>query len=435
MKTKFLAVCLVFILLLQAGCTSEIPIATVENSSYKVDGVSITNEGNYYNVVLDYTSGLSHKQIGEAFAKGILQLVPDYESLVDSYIAENLIKSEYKYAFYRMEDIKPQIDSKYAEEIEGMASVFSGGDRDLRSDNKISRNEMYLFNLFTDAIRGTQCCFVSAFGARSETQKTITGRNLDWYGGKQNQLPRIQAVITYVYPDKKICSIGFMGYMGILTGFNNDKVFAGILDSGSNAAYSSEGRHSYPMDLRYALENTDTMTDAAEYMRDPKKLYAFNHIIGFSDPDSSIILENNFSGNGSDGNRVKRQIRKSDSKLNKNITWGISDAVAAVNSFVLYGNNNNHTINKYNTKRWENIKTLLQRDGSNISVDKIRQIISYYHGSTPGVFSESGDIYNKMTIQMVLFQPDSLSLEVFFRPKNNRINPNNPTFEKIQVFK
>ena len=177
------------------------------------------------------------------------------------------------------------------------------------------------------------------------------------------------------------------------------------------------------------------MTDAAEYMRDPKKLYAFNHIIGFSDPDSSIILENNFSGNGSDGNRVKRQIRKSDSKLNKNITWGISDAVAAVNSFVLYGNNNNHTINKYNTKRWENIKTLLQRDGSNISVDKIRQIISYYHGSTPGVFSESGDIYNKMTIQMVLFQPDSLSLEVFFRPKNNRINPNNPTFEKIKVFK
>jgi len=434
MKKRFLALCLMVILLLQAGCSGKIHIPNVENSSYKVDGVSITNKGNYYDVVLDFTSGLSHRQIGEAYAKGILQLVPDYEALLDSYIAENLIKSEYKYAFYRMEDIKPQIDSKFAEEIEGMASVFSGGDNDLRSDNKLSNKECYLFNLFTDAIRGTQCCYVSVSGSRSETKKTITGRNLDWFGGSKNQLPRIQAVITYVYPDKKICSVGYMGYMGILTGFNDDKVFAGILDAGTNAPYSSEGRRSYVFDLRYALENTDNMNDAAEFMRDPKKLYAFNHLIGFSDPDSSIILENNFSGNGTDNNRVKRAIRESNSKLNDNITWGISDAVAAVNAFMLYGNNDNYTPNKYNTKRWKNIRTMLPSDDSTVSVDKIRQTISYYNGSTPGVFSESGDTYNKMTIQMVLFQPDSLSLEVFFRPQNNRVNPVNPIFEKIEVF-
>lgn len=435
MKKRFLTVCLVFILLIQAGCTSEIPIATVENSIYKVDGVSITNEGNYYNVVLDYTSGLSRKQIGEAYAKGILQLVPEYEALMDSYIAENLIQSEYKYAFYRMEDIKTQINPEYAEEIEGMATVFSGGDSDVRSDNKLSKNEVFLFNLFTDTIRGTQCCYVSVYGSRSETKKTITGRNLDWYGGRKNQLPRIQAVINYIYPEKKVCSVGYMGFMGVLTGFNDDKVFAGILDSGSNAAYTSEGRRSYVLDLRYALENTDTMEEAAEYMRDPSKLYAFNHLIGFSDPDNSIILENNFSGNGTDGKRVKRAIRDSDSKLNKNITWEISDAVAAVNCFMLYGNNDNYTPNKYNTKRWKNIKNMLQSDGATVSADKMRQAISYYKGSKPGVFSESGDVYNKMTIQMVLFQPDSLSLEVYFRPKNNRVNPTKPIFEKIEAFK
>jgi len=434
MIKRFLAACLIVILLLQVGCTSKIPVVTVLNSSYKVDGVSITDKGNYYNVVLDFTSGLSHRQIGEAFAKGILQLVPDYEALLDSYIAENLVKSEYKYAFYRMEDIKSQVNSEYAEEIEGMASVFSGGDNDLRSDNKISKNEFYLFNLFTDAIRGTQCSYVSVFGSRSETKKTITGRNLDWYGGSMNQLPRIQAVITFVYPDKKICSIGYMGYMGILTGFNDKKVFAGILDAGTNAAYSSEGRRSYVLDLRYALENMNTMNDAAEFMRDPKKLYAYNHIIGFSDPDTSIILENNFSGNGADENRVKRAIRKTDSKLNGDIAWGISDSIAAVNSFVLYGNNDNHTPNKYNTKRWENLQTQLQTSGSTVTADKIKQTISYIHGRSPGVFSESGDVYNKMTIQMVVFQPYNLSLEVFFRPKNNRVNPKSPVFEKIQVF-
>jgi hypothetical protein len=220
----------------------------------------------------------------------------------------------------------------------------------------------------------------------------------------------------------------------VFTGFNDDKVFAGILDSGTGAAYSSEGRRSYPLDLRLALETTDTMNDAAEFMRDSKKLYAYNHIIGFSDPDSSIILENNFSGNGSQGNRVKRAIRKSDSKLNKNITWGISDAVAAVNCFMLYGNNDNYTPNKYNTKRWKSIKNKLNGDGSTVSIDEVRQSISYYRGSSPGMFSENGDIYNKMTILMVLFQPDSLSLEVFFRPKDNRVNPAHPVFEKISVF-
>ena len=435
MIKRLIATGLLVLLILQTGCTSEVPVATSESSNYKADGVTITDKGNYYNVVLDFTSGLSHRQIGESFAKGILELVPDYEEIVDSYIAENLIKSEYKYAFYRMDDIKSQIDPEFAEEIDGMASVFSGGDNDIRSDNKISKKEFYLFNLFTDAIRGSQCCYVSVYGVRSETQKTITGRNLDWYGGKMNQLPRIQAVITFVYHDKKVCSIGYMGFMGILTGFNDKKVFAGILDAGTNAAYSSEGRRSYVLDLRHALEYTNTMNDAAEYMRDPQKLYAYNHVIGFSDPDSSLILENNFSGIGTEDNRVKRAIRKSDSKLNQDITWGISDAVASVNSFILYGNNDNHTTNKYNTKRWDNIKTQLQSSGSVVSADKIKQTISYYHGRSPGVFSESGDIYNKMTIQMIVFQPDNLSLQVFFRPKNNRVNPANPVFEHIEVFK
>lgn len=433
-KKKFLSVSLIFFLLIQTGCTSKIAVPNAACKSYSAPGVSITDKGNYYDVVLDFTKGLSHKQIGEAYAKGILKLVPDYEKLIDSYITENLIKSEYKYALYRTEDIEPQVNSEYSDEIDGMASEFSGGNKDVWGDNKLSKNEMFMYNLFTDALRGSQCSYISVYGSRSETKKTITGRNLDWYGGRENQLPRIQAVITYVYPNKKVCSIGFMGYMGILTGFNSDKVFAGVLDSGTNAGYTSEGRRSYPLDLRYALENTSTMNDAASFMSDPKKLYAYNHIIGFSDPDSSVILENNFSGNGADGQRVKRAVRTSDSKLNKNVSWGISDAVASVNAFMLYGNNDNFTPNKYNTKRWKNILAQMHKDGAVLSVDNMKNIISFYHGSAPGNFTESGDIYNKMTLESILFQPDSLSLQIYFRPKNNRVNPAHPVYEKISAF-
>ncbi|HEX2939023.1 MAG TPA: C45 family peptidase [Ruminiclostridium sp.] len=431
---KLLALCLIFILILQVGCTSKISLPASTVKSCSDDGVSITDKGNYYDVVIDFTKGMTHEQMGAAYAKCIKKMLPDYESILESYIDENLIKTEYKYALNRVDDITEQVNTEFKDEIDGLASGMSGGNNDVYGDKKISKHEMYLFNLFTDAVRGSQCSYISVFGSRSATGKTITGRNLDWYGGSQNQLPRIQAVITYIYPHKKVCSIGFLGYMGMLTGFDSDKVFAGILDSGTGAAYTSEGRRSYPLDLRYAMETKDSMNDVAEYMRDPKKLYAFNHIIGFSDPDSSVILENNFSGNGSSGQRVRRAIRTSDSKLNDNIKWGISDAVAAINCFMLYGNNDNYTQNKYNTKRWKSILNQFEKDGPTISVDEIKSMESFHTGSSPKLFSENGDIYNKMTIHSVIFQPDSMSLQIFFRPKDNRVNPSKPTYIDIPVF-
>ena len=423
--------CILLLLLFQLGCSSEVQVAAGK-SSYEEKGVSILDKGDYFEVVLDYRSGLTPRQMGQAFARGILQMVPDYEALVDSYIAENLTEYEYPYAFFRTADIKPQMDPEYSQEVEGMASVFSGGDNNKWKDNKVSKDEFFLFNLFTDAVRGTQCSYTSVFGSRSQTGGTITARNLDWYGGSVNQLPRIQAVIKILHQQKKVVSVGYLGYMGVLTGFNDSKVFAGILDAGTNAPYSSEGRRSYTLDLRYALENCGTMEAVADYMMDPKKLYAYNHSIGLSDPERSIILENNFSGNGADNQKVRRAVRESGSVLNKGIAWEIDNAVAAVNSFALYGNYDNHKSNKYNTKRWENIKTQLLAKGPRVSPEELKEITAYNHGK-PGVFSESGDLYNRMTLQMVIFQPDSLSLEVFFRPKNVRVNPVKPVFHKIEA--
>ncbi len=423
---------MMFLLLLQIGCTRAITVFK-GMSSYQEDGVKITDKGNYFEVVLDYTSGLTPREMGAAFARGILEAVPDYENLIDSYIAESVAEYEYPFVFSRIEEIKPQLDEEYVEEIEGMASVFSGGSENIRKDNKLSNGELYILNLFTDVLRGAQCSFVSVYGSRSETNKTITGRNLDWFGGSKNQLPRIQAVITVKRSNRKICSIGYLGYMGILTGFNDSKVFAGILDSIVGTAYSSQGRRSYTLDLRYALENYKTMDEIAEFMRDPKKLYAVNHIVAFSDPDRSIVLENNFSGNRADGQRVQRALRSADSKLNKGVTWGISDAVGSVNSFILDGNYDNHTANRYNTKRWKNMKKELISKGTTVSSQEIKEIISYKQGK-PDALSETSDLYNKMTLYMVLFQPDSFLLEVYFRPRSIRESPDNPVFEEIEVF-
>ncbi len=429
---KLLAGLLIVLLVFQTACTQDLSVVK-GSPDYKGKGVTITDKGNYFDVTLDFTKGLSHREIGKEFAKGILCVVPDYEALVDSYIADNLFKSEYNEAFWRVDDIKTQIDKDYREEIEGMSEVFSGGDKNIRGDNKISKDEFYLFNLFLDAIRSTQCSFVSVFGSKSSTGKTITGRILDWYGGNKNQLPRIQGIITMKNATGSICSIGYMGFMGIITGFNDKKIFAAVQESTSGAAYSSVGKRSYPMDLRYALENTENMDKTISLMQDEKKQYAVNHLIVFSDPNESKVLENNFSGRGTGAGRVRRAVRTDESKLNKGITWGIKDAVASVNSFLLDGNTDNHTRNKYNTRRWKYIQEQLSGREAKFSTEDIKNIMTYTKGS-PRALLDTRYLYTKATMSMTVFQPDTLSLEIYFFPRNTLKVPDKPTFERINVF-
>ncbi len=432
MYKRFLAICLIMLQLFLYGCGNEI-IIVQGKASYHEKGVTISNEGDYFKVTLDYTSGLTHREMGEAYARGILQVVPDYEEIVDSYISEINNKMEYRYGMYNKDGLKTQLNKDYSDEIEGMAEVLSKTGESLRNDNKISKEELYLFNLIPDIGQGTQCSFVSVYGERSATHSTISGRNLDWYGGEKNQIPRIQAVVTFVYPSRKVCSIGYLGYMGVLTGFNDSKAYAAILLSPTGEPYDSQGKRSFPMDMRTALETCGTIDEIADYMKDSKKYYANNHIIALSDPETSIVLENNFSGFGADGKRVQRAVRTADSKLNRGITWGISDAVGSVNSFILYGNYDNHTDTKPNTKRWANMKKQLLAAGPTATLDDVKNVIAYNNGST-GTFTESGDLYNRETLQMILFEPESLSLEVFFRPKTSQRNPDAPVFEKIKVF-
>ncbi len=421
-----------FTLLLQMGCGPAKDTLAIK-PSFKEEGVSIIDRGNYFDVTLDYTTGLTPRRMGELFGKGILQMEPEYESLIDSYIAENINKNDYSGSFSRVEDLKPQLEQSYKEEIEGIASAFSGGSENKRADGKISLDELYLFNLFPDVARGTQCSFVSVFGESSETKSTVSARILDWYGGSRNQLPRVQGIVTIKYPGKRICSIGYMGYVGIITGLNDSKVFAAILDSQSGAPYSSEGRRSYPLDLRFALETKDTLDAAAEFMKEHSEEYTVNHILAFSDEKESKVLENNFSGAGTNGQEVRCALRSWDSELNDGVTWEMKDAVGSVNSFMLYGNKDNYSNDKCNTGRWENMKEELSKMGPTVTPDELKEVASF-DGGSPGAFLDSGDLYNKMTLQIVVYQPESFELDVFFRPQESRKNPDKPVFEKIQIF-
>ncbi len=390
--------------------------------------VNITDQGNYYEVIADYGTGVSPDSMGRALVAAARQAVPDFEPLVDTYLAEKSgSNSVYNAWLARMADIRPQLAAAHAAEIEGMASQVSGGTSNVRGDGKLSRDEIFLLNLFPDACRGSQCCGLSVWGARSSSGRPITARLLDWSDGSSHQLAQIQAVTTIKHGGSSICLIGYLGFLGVITGFNDDGLFAGILDSPSGAAYSSAGRRSYPFDIRSALEDLGSIATAADYLSDTAKHYAYNHLVLLSDSVQGGVLENNFSGSGTN---VHRALRRDSSTLNPGVSWPHGDAVAAVNSFVLAGNFDNHTVVSQNRARWRSFLDQMGAVGSVVDWGELRQIAGYDGGNGPDY--DTSDIYNAGNQQIVLFRPDSMGLEIAFRPRSG-VLPADPLFEQVAV--
>lgn len=404
------------------GCSNS------EEAFFSGESISIINKGTHFEIVLDFTTGKSNYDMGEEYGALILEAIPEYELILDLYIAEMTESDqEYNYLLDRVIDIKSQVNKDYIDEIEGIASNFLGLGQNIRGDGKLSAEELFLINLFPDVARSAQCSAFSVFGERSETKETITARILDWDSGKDNQLARIQAVVTYKNSAKSFCTIGYVGYMGCISGFNDDRVFGAILDAGTGMVYSSLNKYSYPMDLRYALEHYQTMDDIAEFLKSHEREYAYSHLIFLSDPSESKVLENNIGGNT---NNI-RDIRTEKSKLNDNIVWDISDSIGCVNSFMLRGNFDNHSRFLFNTARYESIKKELKSKGEEVSIDEVKSIASYYSGKRPRE-QMNGDLYNRGTQQIIIFEPSKLNLEVFFRPINKEL-PAVPIYEKITV--
>lgn len=397
-------------------------------SSAKSESVQIRNRGNYYQVVIKIPKKPNHKEIGAEYGKQLKKQMPEFEAVLDSYLAEITGNDDvYRMMLARTMDIKGQVPKEYLDEITGLGRTLSSCTETIRGDNKLSPDEVLFYNLVPDVCRGTQCSVVGVFGSRSATHKTILARVLDYYGGSQNQLPKIQAVTSIQYNDKRLCLIGYLGYFGVISGFNDHRIFAAILDSPNGAQYTSQAKRSYPMDLRFALENKTKLNDVAEYMADPAKSYTFNHLIALADPNQSQILENNISGTGASMNRA---LRGDHSPLNDGVLWDIQDAVGSVNSFLLKGNHDNHTNNLGNTARWAKLKELLLAQGDTVTREGLKKMVSFHSGPEPGSWT-TGDFYNTGTQQIMIFEPDSLSLEIFFRPKDAVKLPIDPEFEKV----
>jgi len=233
MKTllKFEFFILAFLFLLPCGPQEARAQAGQDKPLKKITegGVTIEDIGPYYFVTLDYTQGISPRQMGEEYGRCILKVEPDYESIVGYYMFEiatleglwgSTIPERYKL-------IKPQLDPFFRDELDGLASVMKG------SWSWNHEEIIYCFNLIPDLFRTNQCSAFGCWGDASENGKNVAYRTLDWFGGLfAHELPALQSVTRIKYSGKTIYLIGALGNLACITGINlNTGIMAGILDA------------------------------------------------------------------------------------------------------------------------------------------------------------------------------------------------------------
>jgi hypothetical protein len=96
----------------------------------------------------------------------------------------------------------------------------------------------------------------------------------------------------------------------------------------------------------------------------------------------------------------------------------------------LSGNHDNHTPYAKNYLRWNNFYSLLTSKDDSLTFKDVMEIAAFAQGNGPN--GEAGDIYNTGTQQIILFEPETYNLNVFFHSKTCGL-PTKPSFDTIPV--
>ena len=174
-------------------------------------------------------------------------------------------------------------------------------------------------------------------------------------------------------------------------------------------------------------EQAETLDEVADYLIDLQKTYTFGFVLSLADPNGAGILEID--------QEHQRALRGDADLLHPGVvSWQFPGAVAAVNSFLLSGNADNHTGEPVNEERWSSYIEQLAAAGEQVTWDELRQIVTFDHGDGPDEFlAGTGDIYNQWTITITMFRPKGRFLEMFFRVPHETVLPENPDFIRVPI--
>lgn len=334
--------------------TKETSVSTLSSE----DGLCVIKVmPSYYDVTLDYEKG-DRASVGKAYGTLIRERMPDYIDVMEPYIYENIRMAyggNYTEAAVETRE-KVLFESwrqEYREEISAFAEAISGGVHGIAEDGKLSYEEAVLAQMIPDALRPTCCSALSLWGSKTSTGDRITLRNLEWNLGSDNQMGKIHAVTHMKNGDRSLTAISALGLLDIISGINDNGVFAAILDVGSvqDKAYVCEGKKCYTMDLRFALEECSTARDLGEFMVGESGNYTWCHNLIITDRNDSFCAEDCVSQVVESG--IGRSVlRDCSTPILKGLSWDSPDSLCVVNSFASEGNQDGFSGSKSNIIRF-----------------------------------------------------------------------------------
>lgn len=377
----------------------------------------------YYDVTLDYEKG-DRASAGRSYGTLLREKFPDYVTTMEPYLYEN-VRVAYHGNYSEeaislresvlLESVRPE----YKEEICAFAEALSNGVHGFTEDGIFSYEEAILMQMIPDALRQTCCSALSLWGSKTSTGDKITLRNLEWNLGSANQMSKIHAVTHMKNGERSITAISVLGLLDIISGVNNDGVFAAILDVGSvqGEAFVYEGKKCYTMELKYALEEYSTARELGEFMVGESGDFTWCHNLIISDKNETFCAEDCVSQVSENG-LGKSLLRDCNTPLIEGLTWESEDSFCVVNSFASEGNqdgftgipNNAVRFAKYN--EWvkakekfgvKDVKDLItlevvdQYDVINCHSDGSAQliIVDYHTGSVQVAFSKPEGVEDK----------------------------------------
>jgi hypothetical protein len=163
---------------------------------------------------------------------------------------------------------------------------------------------------------------------------------------------KIHAIIHADKGERSYTAISFLGFGSIISGVNNDGVFAAILDVGSyDQTYSCEDKKCYTWELRYALEEYDTAKEVGQYMVDNSADFTWSHHIYLADGKETCCAEDATTQLQRSGKGFS-VLRDCDTPLLDCIHWDNPDSLCVVNSFAAKGNQDGFSTIQHNIVRF-----------------------------------------------------------------------------------
>ena len=339
-------------------------------------------------------------QIGQELGRAFKKAFPDIEKRYDSYLQTFVSQETFnQWIKERVTVLKPNIDKDYRDEVEGITSTWQIASRDQLGDGYLSLNEYWLLQLIPDVGRRTNCSGFGVWGNYAAGSTTLVGRNMDWRTNES--LRSLQAITVYRNQKGGIVNIGFAGYVGIISGFNQDGLFLAHLDSPLRQPYPvlPPDDHSIVFDIRKALSTQSSIQSAAKALS--RLPHAFSHNILMADRQSVQVLEQPPT--------PPAQLRTDKSDYRMEYYWDKTNQIAVVNCFTL-ANSAANCLASHDALRWNRFRTLARFTPEQpAEASKVINIML----DTANPFQE---IFNARTVQSMVFIPETLKLYLYTVP-------------------